>query len=106
MAEDRTGQTVVMFVSQRSGVDGAGYAVAAQAMDVLAAEQPGYRGMDHSSDGALGITLSYWADEASAVAWREHPEHAATREAGRGRWYDWYTLHVAEIGRSYSWVRR
>jgi len=105
MAEDRTGQTVVIFVSQRTGVDAEGYAVAAAAMDALAAEQPGYRGVDHVSQDGLGVTLSYWADEASAIAWREHPEHSETREAGRGRWYDWYTLHVAEIGRSYSWTR-
>ena len=105
MAEDRTGQIVVMFVSQRSGVDAEGYAEAAVRMEMLAAAQPGYRGMDHVSDAGLGITLSYWTDEASALAWRRHPEHAETREAGRGRWYDWYRLHVAEIGRSYDWTR-
>ncbi|MES2986687.1 MAG: antibiotic biosynthesis monooxygenase [Pseudomonadota bacterium] len=105
MAEDRTGQTVVMFISQRTGVDAEGYSVAAARMDALAAEQPGYCGVDHVSDGSLGITLSYWADEANAIAWRQHPEHADTREAGRGRWYAWYMLHVAEIGRSYAWTR-
>ncbi len=106
MAEDRSGQTVVMFISARTGDDPEGYAVAAARMDALAAEQPGYRGVDHvGNDQAQAITLSYWADEASAVAWRNHPEHAETREAGRGRWYSWYMLHVAEIGRSYSWTR-
>jgi heme-degrading monooxygenase HmoA len=105
MTEDRTGQTVVLFISERSGADAAGYADAAARMDALAAEQPGYRGVDHVSSGSLGITLSYWADEASAIAWRQHPEHAETREAGRDRWYDWYRLHVAEIGRSYGWTR-
>ncbi|MBB4837910.1 heme-degrading monooxygenase HmoA [Sphingomonas kyeonggiensis] len=106
MAEDRSGQTVVMFISERTGTDPAGYAEAAARMDALAAQQPGYRGVDHvGNDQAQAITLSYWADEASAVAWRKHPEHAETREAGRGRWYSWYMLHVAEIGRSYSWQR-
>jgi heme-degrading monooxygenase HmoA len=105
MAEDRTGQLVVMFVSEHTGDDPDGYAAAADAMDRLAAQQPGYRGIDSVSAGGLGITLSYWADEASAVAWRKHPEHAATREAGRGRWYKWYRLHVADITRSYSWAR-
>ncbi|WHU01618.1 antibiotic biosynthesis monooxygenase [Sphingomonas sp. NIBR02145] len=106
MAEDRSGQTVVMFISERTGTDPAGYAEAAARMDALAAQQPGYRGVDHvGNDQAQAITLSYWADEASAMAWRQHPEHAETREAGRGRWYSWYMLHVAEIGRSYSWQR-
>ncbi|MDT8760690.1 antibiotic biosynthesis monooxygenase [Sphingomonas psychrotolerans] len=105
MADDRTGQVVVAFVSERTGDDAEGYAAAAAAMDALAAQQPGYRGVDSVSAGGLGITLSYWADEASAVAWRKHPEHTETREAGRGRWYKWYRLHVADISRSYSWTR-
>ncbi|MCD2323599.1 antibiotic biosynthesis monooxygenase [Sphingomonas sp. IC-56] len=106
MEQDRTGQTAVIFIAERTADDDAGYAAAAAAMDALAAAQRGYRGIDsvRGADG-VGITVSYWADEASAVAWRKHPEHAAIREAGRGRWYRWYRLHVAEIGRSYGWSR-
>lgn len=106
MAEDRTGQTAVLFISQRTGEDADGYTAAAAAMDMLAADQPGYRGVDHVDDvQGNAITISYWADEDSAIAWRRHPDHAATREAGRGRWYQWYMLHVAAIGRSYGWER-
>ena len=106
MAEDRSGQIAVIFVSERTLEDDAGYAEAAAAMGALAARQPGYRGADDArGEDRIGITVSYWADEASAIAWRQHPEHAAIREAGRGRWYNWYMLHVAEIGRSYSWRR-
>jgi hypothetical protein len=32
------------------------------------------------------------------------PEHAAIRKAGRDRWYSWYDLHVASVGRSYDWL--
>lgn len=104
--DPRTGQVAVIFVSQRTDVDAAGYDAAAAAMDALAAAQPGYRGIDATRDAdGLGITVSYWADEASAVAWRRHPDHAATREAGRGRWYERYDLHVATVGRSYNWDR-
>lgn len=106
MEGSRTDQIMVAFISQRSGEDGAGYAEAAAAMSVLVATQPGFCGEDHvSSESGAAITLSYWQDEASAIAWREHPEHTAIREAGRGRWYDWYILHVSEIGRSYHWNR-
>lgn len=106
MRDDRTGQVAVIFAAWRNGEDDAGYAAAARAMDVLAAAQPGYRGVDSTrgADG-FGITVSYWADDASAVAWRQNPEHAAVREAGRGRWYDRYDLHVAAITRSYNWDR-
>jgi heme-degrading monooxygenase HmoA len=102
---DRTGQIAVIFLSQRTGDGEAGYADAAAAMDRLAAAQPGYRGVDSArgADG-LGITVSWWADEASAVAWRAHPEHAAIRERGRAGWYARYEVAVAEVGRSYGWV--
>lgn len=103
---ERTGQIAVIFTAQRTAEDAAGYAAAAAAMEALAARQPGYRGVESTrgADG-FGITVSYWADEASAVAWREHPEHAAIREAGRARWYAHYSLQVARIGRSYGWRR-
>src|SRR3546814_4335243 len=78
--DDRAGQTAVIFVSQRTDADADGYDRAAQAMAALAARQPGYRGMDsvRGADGH-GITVSYWADEASALAWRDHPEHVPIR---------------------------
>ncbi|MBB3880936.1 antibiotic biosynthesis monooxygenase family protein [Sphingomonas pseudosanguinis] len=101
---DRTGQIAVIFVSQRRDSDAQGYARAAEAMETLAAQQPGYRGVDSArgADG-LGITISWWADEASALAWRAHPEHAAIRERGRAAWYSAYEVAVAEVGRSYMW---
>jgi heme-degrading monooxygenase HmoA len=102
---DRTGQIAVIFVSQRTVSDVQGYAEAAEAMDALAARQPGYCGVDsvRGADG-FGITVSWWADEASALAWRAHPEHAAIRERGRAEWYARYEVAVAEVGRSYVWA--
>lgn len=103
---DRTGQIAVIFVSQRTDADAAGYAAAAEAMDRLAAAQPGYRGVDAARDkDGLGITVSWWTDEAAAIAWREHPAHAAIRAEGRARWYDRYDIAVAAVTRSYEWER-
>ena len=102
----RKGQVAVIFVSVRTAGDDAGYAAAAAAMEPRAASQPGYRGIDsvRGADGT-GITVSYWADDAAAKAWRDDPEHARIREAGRGRWYSRYDLVVAEVTRSYDWTR-
>lgn len=106
MHDDRTGQIAVIFIARRNAADADGYDAAAAAMDALAAQQPGYRGVDSVRGGdGLGITVSYWADEVSAVTWRKHPEHAVTRERGRGLWYDFYALHVAVVTRSYGWER-
>lgn len=104
--QDRKGQVAVMFMSQRRGTDAPGYAAAAAAMDALAAVQPGYRGVDSARDAdGFGITISWWADEAAAVAWRHHPAHAAMRDAGRDRWYDRYEVAVAPVVRAYAWRR-
>ena len=106
MHDDRTGQIIVIFLSVRTSADDAGYGAAAVAMESLAAQQPGYRGFESTrgSDG-LGITLSFWADNASALRWRDHPEHTTIREAGRDRWYERYEVIVCEAQRSYAWQR-
>lgn len=106
MAKLPAGTISVIFVAQRTGIDSAGYAAAAAMMDKLATQQDGYIMMDsvRGSDG-LGITVSYWTSEDAAKAWRDHPEHAAIRDAGRDRWYSHYSLNVAEITRSYAWTK-
>ena len=106
MNDDRTGQIAVVFVSIRNDADAAGYGGAAIAMDALAAAQPGYRGVDSAREaGGMGITVSYWADDAAAIAWRDHPEHTAIRERGRALWYDSYSVNVTRIERAYAWSR-
>ena len=106
MQDDRTGQIAVVFVSFRNDADMIGYAGAAVAMDALAAAQPGYRGVDSAREAdGMGITVSYWADDAAAIAWRDHPEHAAIRERGRALWYDRYSVTVARVERGYQWAR-
>lgn len=100
------GCIAVVFTSHLTGEDTDGYAKAATEMELMAAAQAGYLGHDSArgSDG-LGITISYWTDEASARAWYRHPTHAAIRDAGRDRWYSEFTVHVSEVSRSYTWAR-
>ena len=101
---DRVGEVAVIFTSWRNGRDPAGYAAAAAAMEALAARQPGYRGITSARDDrGLGITISYWADDGAARAWRDQPDHARVREAGRRLWYDRYTVVVARVERGYVW---
>ena len=106
MSDERVGQVAVIFVSARNGADAQGYADAAALLDRLAAAQPGFRGVDSARGGdGVGITVSYWADEAVACAWRDQPDHAAIREQGRGRWYDRYEVVVTTVTRDYRWQR-
>jgi heme-degrading monooxygenase HmoA len=102
----------VIFASVRladgslGSVDEAGYGEMADRMDALSRQQPGYLGIDSArgADG-LGITVSYWATEADAVAWKQVADHLGAQRLGRERWYREYTTRVATVSRSYSWQR-
>ena len=100
------GAIAVIFLSGRSADDDAGYAEAAAAMETAAARRDGYLGIDAVRDGdGVGITISWWRDEAAALAWRDDPDHARIREQGRAVWYDWYRVIVATVDRAYGWRR-
>jgi heme-degrading monooxygenase HmoA len=92
----------VIFSSQRNDRDDEEYAETADRMLALAAEQPGFLGVD-AARGAdrFGITVSYWRDEESIKAWREHAQHLPVQRTGRQRWYEHYAVHVARVERSY-----
>jgi heme-degrading monooxygenase HmoA len=97
----------VIFTSLRSGADEPGYAEAAERMVALAAQQPGYLGIESVRDASgLGITVSYWRDEESIRAWKRNSDHTIVREHGRETWYAEYTLHIARVERSYRSRKR
>jgi heme-degrading monooxygenase HmoA len=101
-----TGAVAVIFLSIRNGDDADGYAIAARRMEEAAAAMPGFIGFiaARGSDG-VGIAVSYWADEATAQAWRDQPDHAHVRDQGRAVWYDRYSVSIAEVTRAYHWDR-
>jgi len=92
----------VIFTAQRREGD-FGYDEMAQQMAELAAQQPGYLGVESSRDAeGLGITVSYWQDEAALVGWKNVTQHLLAQKLGKTRWYDYYTLRVARVERGYS----
>ncbi len=100
------GSIAVIFCAARNTSDEPGYTQAAAEMSELASRQPGYLGQEHArSENRFGITVSFWKDEESVKAWRDHPDHVAIREKGRGIWYDDYTLHIAKIEHGYDWQK-
>ncbi|MDZ4779854.1 MAG: antibiotic biosynthesis monooxygenase [Planctomycetia bacterium] len=90
----------VIFSSQRTVVDAAGYATMAGEMDRLARLQPGFLGIESTrgADG-FGITISYWDSEAAIRNWGRHVEHLVAQDLGREKWYATYRLRVAKIER-------
>ena len=92
----------VIFTSTRSDGDG-GYAGMAERMAELAAQQPGYLGVESTrgADG-LGITVSYWRDMESIAAWKSVAEHRIAQESGKRRWYEHFEVRIAKVERAYS----
>ena len=93
--------TAVIFTSTRSPGDN-GYTQMLQRMEDLAAEQPGYLGIESVKDGLAGITVSYWRDESDAAAWKQVAEHLVAQQRGQQVWYDDYRVRVATVGRDYG----
>ncbi len=93
--------TAVIFTSIRTEDDAAGYANMAARMEALAAEQPGYLGIESARD-QLGITVSYWRSVEDARAWKAIAEHQLAQKLGRTRWYRTYRVRVATVERDYG----
>ena len=92
----------VIFTSQRTAGEN-GYDAMAQAMYELALEQPGCLGAESTrGEDGLGITVSYFVDEASIRAWKENSRHLVAQQLGKDRWYSHYELRVAKVERAYA----
>lgn len=48
------------------------------------------------------LSLSFWRDEESVRAWREHTEHRRSQRGGRDGIFSEYRLRVAEVARDYG----
>jgi heme-degrading monooxygenase HmoA len=91
----------VIFTSHRAADEG--YAETSARMQELAAQQPGFLGIESArgADG-LGITVSYWADEESIRNWKAQGEHREAQRRGRTDWYSKYVTRVCKVEREYG----
>jgi heme-degrading monooxygenase HmoA len=95
----------VIFTSLRTDGD-QGYGDMAARMLELAAEQPGFLGVESArgADG-LGITVSYWETTEAIGAWKAVTEHREAQERGRRDWYSAYKVRIARVERTYGSTR-
>ncbi|MBV1694467.1 MAG: antibiotic biosynthesis monooxygenase [Hyphomicrobiales bacterium] len=92
----------VIFTSTRTQGDH-GYGAMADRMMELALARPGCLGAESArGDDGLGITVSYWRDEAAIIAWKAEAQHLVAQRLGRERWYEHYELRVCKVERAYS----
>ncbi len=91
---------VVIFRARARVLDAEYSAMAAQ-MRELALGSFGCLDFIAVTEGDQEIALSYWPDEASIRAWKQHADHLMAQKLGRERWYASYAVEVAEVRRSY-----
>jgi heme-degrading monooxygenase HmoA len=90
----------VIFTSQRTDVDD-GYGAMGDRMVELAAQQPGFLGVESVRDASgLGITVSYWSSLEAIAAWKANAEHRVAQRSGRKKWYGHFELRVARVERT------
>jgi nitronate monooxygenase len=92
---------VVIFRATARALD-ADYSAMAAHMRELALTQFGCLDFSAATEGDQEIAVSYWPDEASIRAWKQHTDHLAAQRLGRERWYASYTVDIAEVTRHYS----
>jgi heme-degrading monooxygenase HmoA len=91
----------VIFTSIIEELSDEEYQQTAQKMVDLASKQEGFLGLE-SARNELGITVSYWKDEASIVAWKKNWEHQMAQKKGREEWYKKYTVRISKVERAYG----
>lgn len=92
---------VVIFRAQIRELDEQ-YSATAARMRELAMTEFGCLDFHSVCEGQEEISLSYWPDEASILAWKNHPEHVLAQQLGRECWYESYSVEVAQITRRYE----
>jgi len=77
------------------------YTQVAARMRELALTQFGCLEFTAVTEGSQEIALSYWPSKDHIRAWKAHSEHLLAQQLGRERWYESYSVQVAEVTREY-----
>ncbi|UHA72185.1 antibiotic biosynthesis monooxygenase family protein [Paenibacillus sp. 481] len=95
----------VIFCSSRSMEDEheqTNYGEMATKMVELAAQQPGFLGVESSRDrSGFGITVSYWESHEAIAGWKRNTEHQLAQKYGRDIWYSEFATRVCKVERDY-----
>ena len=92
---------VVIFRAKARQLD-AEYTAMAAHLRELALKEFGCLDFCAVTEGDQEVALSYWPDETSIRAWKQHTDHLMAQQLGRERWYASYSVEVAEVQRAYQ----
>lgn len=90
----------VIFTSVKTTADEE-YAVMADRMVELAAQQNGYLGHESARE-EIGITVSYWRNLEDIKQWKSNAEHIIAQQLGKEKWYAAYTTRICLVERAYT----
>ncbi len=90
----------VVFTSVKND-NPVGYAEMAEKMYALAAQQPGFLGVESARE-AIGITVSYWKNPEAIQQWKKHTDHLLAQRLGREAWYSAYKTRICRVEREYG----
>lgn len=93
----------VIFTSLRTETI-EGYSETAQRMVELAAQQPGFLGVESARE-EVGITVSYWESLEAIKNWKYVTEHVMARDYGREFWYKSFKTRIAKVERDYGFEK-
>lgn len=92
---------VILFRSKLTAVAGDDYAKMSAAMNAHARTFPGFIDVKaFKSDDGERLTLVWWQDEETLRGWATDVKHRAAQALGREKWYEYYTIEVAQVIRS------
>ncbi len=93
----------VIFSSSRHSKPNDGYGMMAEKMLTLAAQQPGFLGVETSRDEqGFGITVSYWSNRDAITNWKQQTDHLAAQQQGQSEWYKEYHVRVCCVEKEYE----
>lgn len=99
---------VILFRSKLTSAAGEDFA---EASDALLAYVRSTYGDDlvamksYTAEDGERLTVVWWRDPETLERWRSNPKHLEVKRLGRERWYDFYSMEVAEVRRESHFER-
>ena len=93
----------VIFTNHRNAKPNDGYDAMAEQMELLAAQQAGFLGIENArNEEGFGITVSYWSNKEAIANWKQQTDHLAAQQRGKTDWYQAYRVRVCLVEKEYG----
>ena len=92
---------VVIFRAKEKDLDSE-YIEVAEEMRDLALSEYGCIEFEAVSENGSEVALSYWQDLESIERWKSDSKHMKAQSMGKSKWYESYSVEIAEIKKSYK----